>query len=45
MLDIKALRNDLDAVARNLARRGFVLDRENFLVLEASRKDLQAQIA
>jgi seryl-tRNA synthetase len=44
MLDIKTLRNDLDAVARNLARRGFVLDRETFLALEASRKDLQVKV-
>jgi seryl-tRNA synthetase len=44
MLDIKTLRNDLDAVARNLARRGFVLDRESFLALEASRKDLQVKV-
>jgi seryl-tRNA synthetase len=44
MLDIKLLRNDLDGVARNLARRGFVLDRENFLTLEAKRKALQTEV-
>jgi seryl-tRNA synthetase len=44
MLDIKALRNDLDGVARNLARRGFVLDREDFLELEAKRKALQVEV-
>lgn len=44
MLDIKALRNDLDGVARNLARRGFVLDREDFLALEAKRKALQVEV-
>ncbi len=44
MLDVRALRHDLDAVARNLARRGFVLDREQFLELEASRKTLQVKV-
>ncbi len=44
MLDIKALRNDLDGIARNLARRGFVLDREDFLALEAKRKSLQVEV-
>jgi seryl-tRNA synthetase len=44
MLDIKALRHDLDEVARNLARRGYVLDREEFLALEAARKDLQVRV-
>jgi seryl-tRNA synthetase len=44
MLDIRALRSDLDGVARNLARRGFVLDRERFLELEAKRKQLQIQV-
>ena len=41
MLDPKLLRNDLDAVARNLARRGFVLDRARYQELETNRKDLQ----
>ena len=44
MLDIKALRNDLDGIARNLARRGFVLDREDFLALEEKRKALQVEV-
>jgi len=43
MLDIKELRNDLDTVARNLARRGYVLDRERFLDLEGRRKALQVE--
>jgi seryl-tRNA synthetase len=43
MLDIRALRNDLDAVARNLARRGYVLDRERFMDLEGRRKALQVE--
>ena len=44
MLDIKTLRNDLDGIARNLARRGFVFDREEFLALEAKRKALQVEV-
>lgn len=42
MLDSKQLRTDTEAVARNLARRGFVLDLEGFRALEERRK--QAQI-
>ena len=42
MLDSKQLRTDTEAVARNLARRGFVLDLEGFRSLEDRRK--QAQI-
>jgi seryl-tRNA synthetase len=44
MLDVRALRHDLDGVARNLARRGFVLDRERFEALEAERKRLQIEV-
>jgi len=44
MLDIRALRNDLDGVAKNLARRGFVLDREAFLDLESARKEWQVKV-
>ena len=44
MLDTRALRNDLDGVARNLARRGFVLDREAFLELEGARKEIQVKV-
>ena len=42
MLDTKLLRSDTAHVARNLARRGFVLDLEAFGALEERRK--QAQI-
>ena len=42
MLDTKLLRTDTAHVARNLARRGFVLDLEAFGALEERRK--QAQI-
>jgi seryl-tRNA synthetase len=41
MLDQRLLRHDLDAVARNLARRGFVLDRARYEALEAERKRVQ----
>ena len=34
MLDPKELRTDLESVARNLARRGFVLDRPRYQALE-----------
>src|SRR5690606_6416798 len=43
MLDPRALRQDLDAVTRNLARRGFVLDRERYAALEAERKSVQVE--
>ncbi|HQR23756.1 MAG TPA: serine--tRNA ligase [Steroidobacteraceae bacterium] len=41
MLDAKLLRTDPEAVARNLARRGFVLDVERFRALEERRKSAQ----
>ena len=44
MLDPKNLRQDLDGVATNLARRGFKLDRERYLALESERKDLQVKV-
>jgi seryl-tRNA synthetase len=44
MLDPKTLRQDLDAVAANLARRGFKLDRDRYLALEAERKELQTRV-
>jgi len=44
MLDIKALRHDLDSVAKNLSRRGYVFDREAFIDLERERKDLQVKV-
>src|SRR5262245_2281148 len=44
MLDPKLLRQDLEAVAANLARRGFKLDRERYLALEAERKELQTRV-
>ncbi len=44
MLDPRELRTDLDKVARNLARRGFVLDRARYRRLEDERKALQVQV-
>jgi seryl-tRNA synthetase len=41
MLDIKLLRTDPEAVAANLAQRGFVLDVDAFKQLEESRKKSQ----
>lgn len=43
MLDPRKLRQDVDAVAANLARRGVVLEVEGFNTLEARRKALQVR--
>lgn len=43
MLDIQTLRNDLAAVAARLATRGFTLDTEKFVQLEAQRKLIQTR--
>jgi seryl-tRNA synthetase len=43
MLDPKRLRNDLDTVIANLARRGFSFDRERYAALEQERKELQTK--
>ena len=44
MLDPKVLRTDLKTVARNLARRGLVLDRRHYQRLEDGRKSLQVRV-
>jgi seryl-tRNA synthetase len=41
MIDPRLLRQSSDAVARNLARRGFVFDVDEWRRLEESRKELQ----
>jgi seryl-tRNA synthetase len=41
MIDLQLLRSNLDAVAERLAARGYALDREGFLALEAERKRIQ----
>ena len=41
MIDIAQLRSNLDAVASRLATRGYRLDRDAFLALEAERKSVQ----
>ncbi|TVQ49843.1 MAG: serine--tRNA ligase [Gammaproteobacteria bacterium] len=43
MLDPKKLRQDIDAVAANLARRGVSLDTAGFNALEARRKGVQVR--
>jgi len=43
MLDPKLLRTDPDAVANNLARRGFVLDVATYRALEEKRKAAQVE--
>ena len=43
MLDPKLLRTQLDAVAANLARRGFVLDVARLKALEEQRKQAQTE--
>ena len=43
MLDPRLLRSDLDNIAEQLARRGYQLDKERIIVLEARRKELQVQ--
>jgi seryl-tRNA synthetase len=43
MLDPKALRSDLEGVARQLARRGFVLDLQSARALEERRKQWQVE--
>jgi seryl-tRNA synthetase len=41
MLDIQQLRNDLDGVVSQLAKRGFTFDATSFTKLEAERKTIQ----
>ncbi len=44
MLDSKLLRQDLDSVVANLARRGFVFDAQLYRKLESERKDVQTKV-
>jgi len=44
MIDIQLLRNDIDAVAKRLATRGFILDKARFAELEKTRKDFQSLV-
>ncbi|MCJ7557381.1 MAG: serine--tRNA ligase [Gammaproteobacteria bacterium] len=43
MLDPRLLRNEIDKVVAELARRGVKFDVENYTALEARRKDLQVR--
>ena len=44
MLDPKLLRNELQTVVANFARRGFELDVEQFQALETRRKELRVEV-
>jgi seryl-tRNA synthetase len=44
MLDPQLLRNDLERVARGLARRGYHLDMEQFAAIESRRKEVQTRV-
>ncbi len=44
MINPKLLRSDLDFVADNLAKRGYVLDKNKLRLLEVSRKELQIKV-
>ena len=43
MLEIRMLRENVDAVAERLAVKGFELDIESFRALEAKRSELQKE--
>ncbi|MCB1742586.1 MAG: serine--tRNA ligase, partial [Gammaproteobacteria bacterium] len=43
MIDPQLLRNDLDAIIANLARRGFDFDRASYVALEEERKSVQVR--
>ena len=43
MIDIQLLRTNLDAVADRLAARGYEFPREEFLALEAERRNIQTR--
>ena len=44
MIDPHLLRNDLDAVAENLKRRGYAFPRESFAEFESARKSLLGEV-
>jgi len=43
MIDPQLIRNDLDNVAKQLLKRGFTLDTEQLIALEAQRKTVQVE--
>lgn len=43
MIDIQLLRKDLDAVAKRLGDRKFILDKDRFSALESDRKQVQSR--
>jgi len=44
MIDIKHLRNNIDEVENSLAKRGYKLDIDKFINLDADRKSLQVEV-
>ena len=44
MIDIKNLRDDIEAVSKSLQRRGYSLDIEKFISLDLDRKKLQVNV-
>ena len=44
MIDIKNLRDSIDEVEQLLARRGYTLDKDNFIDLDGQRKSLQVEV-
>jgi seryl-tRNA synthetase len=44
MIDIKNLRDDINAVSKSLQKRGYNLDIEKFTSLDANRKKLQVKV-
>ena len=44
MIDIKDLRDNIDAVELSLARRGYSLNKEKFIDLDSQRKSLQVDV-
>ena len=44
MIDIKNLRDDINAISKSLQRRGYNLDIEKFTSLDANRKKLQVNV-
>jgi seryl-tRNA synthetase len=43
MIDIQLLRKDIDAVAKRLADRKFILEKDKFIALESERKQVQSR--
>ena len=44
MIDIKNLRDNIDAISVALLRRGYKLDSKKFKALDSDRKDIQVNV-